>query len=410
MYYVHKGWFMVGVILLLLMSACGGSSMSDDEKEIAVAVALTQTASALDQAPTSPPATPLPAETATPLSADTPVPPVDTPAPAVEKASTATPLTEPTAVPAARAATIGAEPLPVTQSATKVRTLLVAPGEPGALYALLSDEPDDTAPVKNGRLLISRDFGVTWAPAPSGLPGAEGCLNNVSMDYYGATALYASTCQGLYRWSEAQPTWTLLSPEPTGMVAVTYGNADLIWGTKPFGVEGAPVMRSQDGGKSWTDVAMAHTQGVATLGISPHDSRTGYAITWPDATGSNLRRGSFFSDWQVMPTPLNSAVISPAMTIDGGTGALYVTTTANGAQLWRSTNPDTSNVENVQWEKVYDFQPSDQVELLASGWSSAKDELAIYANLHQMTDGAQKFTLIRSVDSGRNWEPLVIGE
>ena len=87
--------------------------------------------------------------------------------------------------------------LPVTQNSLKVRTLLVAPGEPGRLYALLTDAIDDTAAALGAQLLTSVDFGESWVPAPSGLPVEASCLFNINMDYYGATALYASTCQGI---------------------------------------------------------------------------------------------------------------------------------------------------------------------------------------------------------------------
>jgi hypothetical protein len=229
------------------------------------------------------------------------------------------------------------------------------------------------------------------------------------MDYYASTALYASTCEGIYRWSESSDTWTLISEEQTGMVAVVYGNGNLIWATRPYGVEGAPILLSQNGGESWMDIDLAHVNGVASIGISPRDSQSGYAIVWPGGEGSDLRRGSIVQTWRVMPAPNGGLALNPGMTIDGGTGWLYVTTTeADGDRLWRSADPDTPLIDDVSWAEVHRFAPGMTVNLLASGWSSAEDKLAIYATVETTTDGQPRFTLIRSLDSGVTWQPLVV--
>lgn len=424
----HAILFATSITLLVLLIGACSSGMTDDEKAIAIAVALTQTAAAPQDAPTLA-STPVPTAT-TVVSLVAPA----GDAPALPMPQTPSTLTlEPTLAPTAAQAIVeptaetpavvqaaapgSTEPLPVTQQASKVRTLLVAPGEPGALYALLSDEIADNAPATNAQLLISRDFGETWAAAPSGLPSVAGaevddCLYNVSMDYYGATALFAGTCQGLYRWSEAEPTWTQVSTETIGMVAVTYGNADLIWATRPYQLDEAPLLRSQDGGATWTTVEMTHTTGVANIGINPRDSQTGYAIVWPDEeSGSDLRRGSLFTDWQIMPSPNANQAINTGMTIDGGTGALYVTTRdAAGARLWYTTNGDTPNIANVQWEERYGTVAGVNLELLASGWSPDEDQIAIYANFTQIVNDTLIYALYRSLDSGHTWAPVVIAQ
>lgn len=402
------------ILFTLLIGACS-NGMSDDEKAIAIAVALTQTAAALPQSAadtaTAVPATPVPTAT-TAITSDTPVSPIppatETP---VAAAAAVTPTTVPTTPVQAAAQPGSAGPLPVTQPAAKVRTLLVAPGEPGPLYALLTDEIADNAPVTNPSFLVSRNFGESWEAAPSGLPDVPtDCLYNVSMDYYGATALFASTCQGLYRWSQAEPSWKLLTEEPTGMVAVVYSNADQIWATRPYVPDEPPLLRSQDGGATWTTVELSHTTGIANIGINPRDTQTGYAIVWPDeAPGSDLRRGAFFLDWQVMPAPNGNQALNTGMTIDGGTGNLYVSTNEpTGARLWRSTNPDATDIANVQWGEVYQTAPGVNLEVLSSGWSSQEDELAIYANFTKVVENKLTYALYRSLDSGRTWAPVTI--
>jgi hypothetical protein len=110
-----------------------------------------------------------------------------------------------------------------------------------------------------------------------------------------------------------------------------------------------------------------------------------------------------------MPAPNGGLALNPGMTIDGGTGWLYVTTTeADGDRLWRSADPDTPLIDDVSWAEVHRFAPGMTVNLLASGWSSAEDKLAIYATVETTTDGQPRFTLIRSLDSGVTWQPLVV--
>ena len=409
---------LTALLLLAILIACSGG-MSDDEKAIAVAIGLTQTAAALGDTPTAEanavatatPAPPTVAVTASvPIATDIVVAAtttVATVAAASQSTDTVTAPVQPTPLPVDALAAGSA--LPVTQHRLKVRTLLVAPGEPGRLYALLTDATDDTAAALGAQLLTSADFGESWEPAASGLPVEENCLFNINMDYYGATALYASTCQGIYRWREGEPNWTVVAADQTGLVAIVYGNADLLWATKLFGTTDAPLRFSQNGGASWTEVNISHTNGVAAVGISPRDSQTGYAIVWPGGDGSALRRGTIFTDWQVMPAPEAGLPVNPGMTIDGGTGWLYITTAeTEGDRLWRSSDPDTPIIDDVGWEEVYHFAAGDQVELLASGWSTVADQLAIYANLQREVDGAPQFTLIRSLDNGQSWAPLVI--
>ena len=109
-------------------------------------------------------------------------------------------------------------------------------------------------------------------------------------------------------------------------------------------------------------------------------------------------------------TPLDNATIETGMTVDGGTGALYVTTQVAPVGLWQSRNPNTTDVTDVKWELVHDFGPDARVSLLASGWGP--DGLAIYANiwpLTPLTGGGATVgnpVLHRSLDGGQTWEPL----
>lgn len=299
---------------------------------------------------------------------------------------------------------------PNAQPIWQVETLLVAPGEPGRLYALLKDSsgPLWAFPASSVRLMISDDFAVTWVPFPGGLPVSASCMVNVNLDYATPDGLYASTCQGLYVWDPQGNIWAKRSDRLTNVVAVAYGQPNSVWAA----AQGDGVIHSSDAGRTWQDAStdLVTFGGMANLGIDPRDNSTLYGIIRPQYAGSYLRRGTPDGVWQTMPTPLDNATIETGMTVDGGTGALYVTTQVPPPGLWRSLNPNTADVAGVQWELVHNFGPDTQVSLLASGWSP--QGLAIYANIFALTPltggGASVGypVLHRSPDGGQTWEPL----
>jgi hypothetical protein len=301
-------------------------------------------------------------------------------------------------------------PTPTAQDAWQVETLLVAPGEPGRLYALMKDSPGRLGafPTSGARLLISDDFAATWTPFPGGLPVPANCIVNVNLDYATPDALYASTCQGLYTWNPGAGAWELRSDRLTDAVVVAYGEPGVFWAT----AHNDGVIRSGDGGRTWQDAStnLATFGGMANLGIDPRDNKTLYGIIRPQYAGSYLRRGTAEGNWVTMPTPDGNAVIATGMAVDGGTGTLYVTTTTASPGLWRSRNPTTSNVADVAWEPVHNFGPDVQVSLLASGWGPQGP--AFYANIWPLTSleggGAAvgNPVLYSSLDGGRTWEPL----
>jgi hypothetical protein len=383
------------------------------------------------------PPTPAPPTTpaATSFSAGTPHPPEATRVPtamtaepptATRPASQAPPTTLPAvpATPSTPAKSIGtpapakpspsARPIESPQAtsgpAWQVETLLVAPGEPGRLYALMKDSsgPLWAFPASNVRLMISDDFAVTWAPFPGGLPVPAACMVNVNLDYATPDTLYASTCQGLYVWDVSTKAWAKRSDRLTDAVVVAYGQPKDVWAT----AHGDGVIRSTDGGGTWQDASTGLTTfgGMANLGFDPRDSSTLYGIIRPKYAGSYLRRGTPGGQWQTMLTPLDNATIETGMTVDGGTGTLYVTTQVPPVGLWRSHNPNTADVADVKWELVHDFGPDAQVSLLASGWGPRG--LAIYANIWPLTPLAGGGATVgnpvlhRSPDGGQTWEPL----
>jgi hypothetical protein len=363
-----------------------------------VTATATEAASATPTAMPEPVLTPTPLPTLAPTGLPTLSPtsvPTQTPAPTVT--STATPAPAATATATAAA------------SWWEVSTLLVGPGDPGRLYAFQHRVDKAYTYPEDVRLLVSDDGGQTWSPFPGELP-AKDCVHNVNMDYARVDALYASTCRGLYRWSGSG--WDLVSPPETTLVAVVYGQPQVLWAVQSPD-KGPVVIRSDDGGVTWTPAAdgLVYFNGVATLGIDPTDSNRLFAVIYPKYAGSYLRRGNSSGQWETMPTPNDNTVIDPGLAIDGATGDLYVVTWVPTYQLWRSRNPG-ADLADIQWELLHDFGPDLWAHLLASGPGPSGPTL--YANItaiSQLGGGSidvGRAVLQRSLDSGQTWTALPI--
>ena len=320
----------------------------------------------------------------------TPVPPSPTPAPTHTTLPPTAPP-QPTKTPVIPTAT------PTSlQTVWEVQTIMFTPKMPTRLYALQRHHPD-----LEYRLMFSDDIGQSWQLLLNDLSVEPACLNNINLDYNTPNTFWASTCQGLYHW--AGNDWTLVSSQPTGMVALVPEKPQTIWATEPFGPAEVPVIRSDNEGGTWTPVSryLNHTNSMANLLVDPLDSERLYAVIWPEYAGSYLRRGSANGQWTDLPTPLNNSPIDTGLAIDGATGTLYVL--VNSHQLWRSPNANTANINAIQWDLVYDFGPDQRAKLLGSGWHQG--ELALFISLKGDTNIS---TLHRSIDRGQTWTPLPV--
>jgi hypothetical protein len=303
-------------------------------------------------------------------------------------------------------------PIPPTVASEgwDTHTLLVGPGSPGRLYAFQGERDARFFNSAKRRLLISDDMGDTWRPFPGGLPVHPVCLANVNLDYAAVDALYASTCQGLFRWTGTA--WTNISSQETHQVAIVYGKPEQIWAlASPQ--KGGPVLRSEDRGKTWRGASddLAHFVGLATLAIDPRNAQSVYGIIIPKYAGSYLRRMFVGNAWHTLPTPLDNRQIDIGLTIDGATGDLYVTVyTMQGWQLWRTRNPQVSDEKAVAWEKVSDFPPDLWATVLASG--RTPQGLVLYVRLApgncNSYDAQCDPFVEQSLDGGKTWRHLII--
>jgi len=294
-----------------------------------------------------------------------------------------------------------------------VSDLLVGPGNPGRLYALQRSDVYTPSHVDNPpmRLLFSDDFGTTWQPFAGGLPtGDNACLHTLTMDYAGADALYATTCNGIYRWSNN--TWTRFSQQSVGALAITYGKPNVMYATGY--APSSLVLKSDNGGATWQafDADLVSFSGLANLGIDPRNGATLYGMINPKYAGSYLRRADSGGHWVTMPVP-PTGYTSIGFTIDGATGALYVAVQGNTVwELWRTLNPSEPDLAQIRWEKVGDFGPESAgnlAYLISSG--ASPQGLALFARIDSANcnpvQGVPCISLLRrSTDLGHTWTTL----
>ena len=264
---------------------------------------------------------------------------------------------------------------------------------------------DGSAPIR-AELVTSGDLGQTWQPFAGGLPVASDCLGTIGMDYATRDTLYASTCQGLYRWMGVD--WERISTLSTGKVAVTYGDPRRLMTT-----EGGRVILSTDGGAAWSDLGFPET--AAIVGIDPRNPRNAYALSAVKGWWFSLWRGTGErNQWTRLPAPSGPTAIKASMTIDGATGHIYMVardTASNVDKLWRTTNPDALDARAVHWELIHEFGQGLDVHLFSAGVGPCGVTLYATAGYRPgaglpggwFSDAGDDPVLIRSYDGGRTW-------
>jgi photosystem II stability/assembly factor-like uncharacterized protein len=109
---------------------------------------------------------------------------------------------------------------------TVVRSIAILHGTPGEIFA----------GTESG-VFRSTDQGSSWTAVNSGLTGAS--VASLATD---SSRLYASTASGL--WTLSAGSWSLRSPDATG--ALLFANGVL------YAAGSGTILRSSDGGKTWT--------------------------------------------------------------------------------------------------------------------------------------------------------------
>ena len=291
----------------------------------------------------------------------------------------------------------------------QVSQLVVAPGQPGPLYALM------TRPGERGeqRLFVSGDGGATWQPFAGGLPPVT--VRGLTMDYATQDTLYAASDQGVFRWTGRA--WDKVSSQPTLGLAVPTGAPSTLWAVEA--TSNYPnLIYSPDAGRTWENARLI----AYSVALDPRDNQTVFAVYGYKGAFFTFRRAP--ADISIPPdqrywTPLPSHTTGQprGWTIDGATGDIYAVygphpqSGADTYQLWRVHQPAAPNVADIRWELLHDFGAGNQALLLGSGWGPTGLTLYALIGPAPFCPGGvclprPPMSLHRSRDGGQTWTPL----
>ncbi len=181
---------------------------------------------------------------------------------------------------------------------------------------------------------------------------------------------------GLWKTDNAGTTWTpVFDGEPVysiGVVTLDPNNPSVVWvGTGEYNAQrsvayGDGVYRSEDGGKSWTNMGLKQSEHVGRIIVDPRNSNVVYVA----AQG-----------------PLFSA---------GGDRGLYKTT--DGGKTWKRI------LSNGEWAGVADvaMDPRNPDVLVAATWQRYRREWGYIA-------GGPESALWRTTDGGATWTKITEG-
>lgn len=172
-----------------------------------------------------------------------------------------------------------------------VRSIVVAPST-GAIWATVSGAayPDTTLSV----LYASRDRGRTWQPTDGGLSGTEdfhGTGRQLAIDPFDPDHLVLTSSGGVALSEDGGATWSAVLPT-TGTVlayiavAVSPADGDRVWvGGTNLTFESQVALRSDDGGRSWSEVSPPRPNGYGSgivASLLPDPARVGVVLasTW----------------------------------------------------------------------------------------------------------------------------------
>lgn len=176
-------------------------------------------------------------------------------------------------------------------------------------------------------LAESRDDGRTWQDVATSLPSLD--VHGFARDPEDGTRMWAYLATGgLWESGDAGATWERVSPENVLFPVATTSPS----GTRLFGVTADGLARSDDGGRTWQNVASPELYPIASLAASADG-----AVLVAGGPAGVARSDDGGANWSKMPFDGQAAAI--AVTARGRTVALVTRSTGffrsdDGGQTW----------------------------------------------------------------------------
>ncbi len=166
----------------------------------------------------------------------------------------------------------------------------LGPFVPGGVTAVAVDPktPQIVYVGSRGGLFRSANFATTWQSASAGIEGTV--VEAIAIDPKNTAKLFVGTDNGIYRSTDSGTTWELVYPTSVmeiTSIAVDPAVSSIVYATSvSFGPAPATLpssgklLKSFDGGSSWTPIAIAPTGPVPyQVAVDPSVSGLLYAVT-----------------------------------------------------------------------------------------------------------------------------------
>lgn len=168
----------------------------------------------------------------------------------------------------------------------------------------------------------SSDSGLTWTASSNGLKNKK--IQVLAVDPFNLSVVYAATLQGLCRSTDAGVTWQFIetisgfSPEPIVIgIALSPVVKDALWVILRNSKGLATIVRSRDGGQSWSYAAGGLAQDAQPRVILPDPSHpdTFYIGTVYDGVYRSDDSGDFWSPMNNGLPLTNNNIITHALAL-----------------------------------------------------------------------------------------------
>lgn len=266
-----------------------------------------------------------------------------------------------------------------------VRVLAAAPSRPGTVYAGLDE----------GGVFRSSDRGFTWTFVGQGL-GPGGLVRGLGVDARSPETAYAVVDDELFKTVDGGASWRRIEPrqlrrgEGISTVLVHPRRAGSLYILTGFG----RLLRSADGGATWTVLPSPSPRGITLLAVDPAEPDALYAATETGLFKSRNGGARWFAIDQGLDLDRDKPV--QALAFDPASRTIYLSQFNDFSEpiaLFKSTDG------GARWTSVSPGTGPGTVTGLAV---TAGPRPAVVAVL----DGR---SLLRSEDGGRTWSQVEAG-
>jgi photosystem II stability/assembly factor-like uncharacterized protein len=259
----------------------------------------------------------------------------------------------------------------------QVRALAAGTGPP-AVYASIRRLTDIGGAFSGEDLVVkSVDAGETW----SAVGDAQLSITGLFVDPHRSTTVYARASSGVWKTTNGGATWDILAGVFFDPLAIDPNATDTVY--SPSAGKTALIAKSEDGGASWTDLAVGlRSPRVTAVATDPAIPTTAYAGTFEDGVFKSTDGGT---TWAAANTGLGDLRISLLTIVPWEMPVLFAAT--KGKEIYRSTDGART------WTRAFRGLPIPFLVVTLAGDRSSPGTVYV-------TNGTGVF---KTIDFGETW-------